>query len=322
MRPSRPTVPSRPVPPTPPLAAIVGPTASGKSELAMALAARQPVEIVVADSRQVYRGMDVGTAKPTAAERAAVPHHLLDLVAPDEPFTLADWLVAARRLLPEIAQRGRLPLVVGGTGLYVSALVDGYRLSDAASGAELRRRLVDEMEAEGLAAMGERLRRGDPAIAARTDMRNPRRVLRALERLEAGATGAPAADPYPGRVALLGIRRPRETLRRRIHARAAAMFAAGLLDEVRALQEAGHGADLAPMTGHGYREAARVLSGEWPLERAVEVTAHHTRQYAKRQLTWFRRDTRIVWLDAGEAAADDQALVERALDLLRRLLGG
>ena len=321
MRPSPPLAPRPPgKEPPPPLAAIVGPTGSGKSELAMAIAARQPVEIIVADSRQVYRGMDVGTAKPTTADRAGVPHHLLDLVAPDEPFTLADWLAAARPLPGEIARRGRLPLVVGGTGLYVSALIDGYRLPGAAPSAALRARLVEEMEAEGLAAMGERLRRLDPAAAGRTDLRNPRRVLRALERLGSGPADPPAAEPYPGRFALLGIRRPREILRRRIDERAGAMFAGGLPDEVRRLQAAGYGPELGPMTGHGYREAARVLSGDWQLERAVEVTARHTRQYAKRQLTWFRRDGRIVWLDAGDGPADDRALVERALDLLRRLL--
>ena len=316
-----PMAPKAPPPPdsAPPLAAIVGPTASGKSRLAMAIAARQPVEILVADSRQVYRGMDVGTAKPTAAERAAVRHHLLDLVAPDQPFTLADWLAAARPLLTEVAGRERLPLVVGGTGLYVSALVDGYRLPRAAPSAEQRRRLLDEMEDEGLAAMAERLRRLDPAAAERVDLRNPRRVLRALELAEAGG-GPPSAEPYPGCVALLGLRRPRDVLRRRIDERATGMFANGLLDEVLNLQAAGYAADLAPMSGHGYREAARVLSGEWPLARAIEVTARHTRQYAKRQLTWLRRDARIVWMEAGDAPGDDPALVERAVDVLRGLL--
>jgi tRNA dimethylallyltransferase len=308
--------------PAPPIAAIVGPTASGKTELALAVAARQPVEILVADSRQVYRGMDIGTAKPSAAQRSAVPHHLLDLVTPDRPFTLADWLGAARRAVDEVAGRGRIPLLVGGTGLYVSALVDGYRLPAAAPAAEARRRLVDEMEAEGLAALAERLRRLAPELATRTDLRNPRRVLRALELAEAGERGAATADPYPGRVALLGIRRPREELYRRIDRRAAAMFGAGLLAEAAALRDAGYGAELPPMTGHGYREALRVLAGEWPLERAVEVTARHTRQYAKRQLSWFRRDPRIVWLDAGERPADDAELVERAVDLLRRMLAG
>ena len=305
----------------PPFAAIVGPTASGKTALALAIAARLPAEIVVADSRQAYRGMDLGTAKATAAERAAVPHHLLDVATPDEAFTLADWLAAARRLVPEIVARGRLPLVVGGTGLYVSALVDGYRLPAGIPFADLRRRLVEEMEAEGLAPLAERLHRAAPELAARTDLRNPRRVLRALELVESGAHDAPGAEPYSGRVALLGLMRPREVLYRRIDERAAAMFAGGLLDEVSALLAAGHGPEATPMTGHGYREAARVLAGGWPVERAVEVTARHTRQYAKRQLSWFRRDARIIWLDAGDRPADDPALVERALDLVRRLLG-
>lgn len=313
--------PTRRPRPEPPIAAIVGPTGSGKSQLALAVAAGVPVEIIVADSRQAYRGMDVGTAKPPAADRAAVPHHLLDVASPDEPFTLADWLAAARHLVPEIASRGRLPLLVGGTGLYVSALVDGYRLPTGIPSPELRRRLTEEMDAEGLAPMAERLRRAAPDLAARTDLRNPRRVLRALELAGSDARRAPGADPYPGRVALIGIRRPRDVLYRRIDERAAAMFAGGLLDEVAALQAAGHGPELVPMTGHGYREAARVLAGEWPVERAVEVAARHTRQYAKRQLGWFRRDARIVWLDAGDRPADDPALVERATDLLRRLLG-
>jgi tRNA dimethylallyltransferase len=313
--------PARRPRPAPPIAAIVGPTASGKSQLALAIAARQPVEIIVADSRQAYRGMDLGTAKPTAADRAAAPHHLLDLVAPDEPFTLADWLAAARALLPEIAARGRLPLLVGGTGLYVTALVDGYRLPGGAPTPEVRRRLVEETEAEGLAALAERLRRVAPDLAARTDLRNPRRVLRALEVAESGAAVSPASDPWPGRVALLGIRRPREALYRRIDERAAAMFAGGLLKEVARLQADGYGSELAPMTGHGYREAAHVLAGEWAVDRAVEVTARHTRQYAKRQLSWLRRDARIVWIDADDRPADDPVIVERALDLLRRLLG-
>ena len=312
--------PARRPPPAPPIAAIVGPTASGKTALALAIAARQPVEIIVADSRQAYRGMDIGTAKPTPAERAAVPHHLLDLVAPDEAFTLADWLAAARRAVDDVAGRGRLPLLVGGTGLYVSGLVDGYRLPGVGSDPEVRRRLVDEMEAEGLAALAERLRRLAPELAARTDLRNPRRVLRGLERALVGADDMPLAQPYPGRVALLGISRPREELYRRIDRRAAAMFAGGLLAEAAALRDAGYGPELPPLSGHGYREALRVLAGEWTVERAVEVTARHTRQYAKRQLSWFRRDARIVWLDAGDRPANDPALVERAVDLLRRLL--
>jgi tRNA dimethylallyltransferase len=309
-------------PAAPPLAAILGPTASGKSELGMALAARLPIEILVADSRQVYRGMDVGTAKPSVADRAAVPHHLLDLADPDEPFTVADWLAHARAAVPEVAERGRLALVVGGTGLYVSALVDGFEVAAQPWSPEIRERLAAELEADGLEALAARLERLDPAAAARIDRRNPRRVLRALERAEAGGAGvAPRAEPYPGRLALLGIARPREVLYRRIDTRAAGLFAGGLPDEVAALLAAGFGPELAPMTGHGYREAARWLAGEWTRDEAVAVTARRTRQYAKRQLSWFRRDPRIVWLDAADEPASERHFVDRALDLLTRLLG-
>jgi tRNA dimethylallyltransferase len=308
-------------PGAPPLAAIVGPTASGKSTLAMALAPRLNAEIVVADSRQVYRGMDTGTAAPSSAERAAVRHHLLDLVAPDEPFTVAQWVALARPLVDEIAARGARPLLVGGTGLYVSALVDGFDFASQAWSPEVRERLAGELEVAGLASLAARLATLDPAVAARTDLRNPRRVLRALERAEAGGAGEfPRAAPYPGRLALLGISRPREVLYRRIDERARRLFDTGLLDEVRALLDAGYGPDLPPMTGHGYREAAGYLAGEWSLGEALARTARRTRQYAKRQLSWFGRDPRIVWLAAGDGAADDPALVDRAIDLLGRLL--
>jgi tRNA dimethylallyltransferase len=296
-----------------PLIGIVGPTASGKSELALALAQRLPVEILVADSRQVYRGMDVGTAKPDAAARASVPHHLLDLVDPDEPFTVAQWVEQARPLLGEIAVRDRLPMLVGGTGLYVSALIDGHDYAAQGWSPEVREGLARDLETAGLEPLAARLARQSPDTVARIDLRNPRRVVRALER----GTGQPASHPYPGRIALLGLGRPREVLYRRIDERAARLFASGLLDEVRGLLDAGYGPDLRPMSGHGYREAAAYLAGESSLEEAIALTARRTRQYAKRQITWFRRDTRIMWLSAGAAAAADPALVDEADRLIR-----
>jgi tRNA dimethylallyltransferase len=305
----------------PPLIGVVGPTASGKTDLALALAGSWPVEILVADSRQVYRGMDIGTAKPDAAVRAAVPHHLLDLVDPDEPFTVAQWVERARALIGEIAARGRIPMLVGGTGLYVAALVDGHDYAAQPWSPEVRARLSDELEADGLDALAVRLRALAPAEAERIDLRNSRRVLRAMERVEAGGGGAvPRAEPYAGRVALVGLDRPRPALHRRIDERAARLFANGLLAEVRALLDAGYGRELHPMTGHGYREAAAVLAGAWPLERAIEVTAQRTRQYAKRQLTWFRRDPRVLWIPAGDAAGDAPGLVEHAERVLRAAL--
>jgi tRNA dimethylallyltransferase len=303
----------------PPLIGIVGPTASGKTDLALALAQRLGGEILVADSRQVYRGMDVGTAKPDQAAQRAVPHHLLDIADPDEPVTVAEWVERARALVPEIAARGRLPLVVGGTGLYVAALVDGHDYASQPYSPEIRQRLADELAADGLEPLAARLRAADPGTAV--DLRNPRRVLRALERISGGGA-APEAVPYAGRVVTLALDRPRQVLYRRIDERTRWMFTAGgLLDEVRRLLDAGYDAALRPMTGHGYREAIAHLAGEWSLGRAIDVTARHTRQYAKRQLSWFRRDGRIVWLRAADRPPDDPALVDEAERLIRVALG-
>jgi len=303
----------------PALFGIVGPTASGKTELALAVAKRLPVEILVADSRQVYVGMDVGTAKPNAAAQAAVPHHLIDLVRPDEPFTVADWVKRARPLVLEIASRGRLPLLVGGTGLYVAALVDGHDYASQPWSPAVRARLGGELETEGLGPLVDRLRALDPSVAAGIDLRNPRRVLRALERAEVGGGGVvPQATPHAGAVMLLGIERPREILYGRIDGRALALFTSGgLPNEVRGLLDAGYPPQLGPMSGHGYREAAAYLAEESSLEDAIDVTARRTRQYAKRQLSWFGRDPRITWLPAGEGPADDEPLVNAAMDAIR-----
>jgi tRNA dimethylallyltransferase len=308
--------------PSPPIAALVGPTGSGKTDLSLALARRLPLEILVADSRQVYRGMTIGTAKPDDAARATVAHHLLDLVAPDEPFSVARWAAAAGRVLPQIALRGHLPMLVGGSGLYLAAVLDGYAFGLPPE-PEQRALLAAEVAALGVGHLAERLRQLDPPAARRIDLRNPRRVTRALERSAAaggGATMAPSARPWPGRVARIGVSRPRDELNRRINRRATWLFENGLLDEVQALLDAGHDPRRAPLTGHGYGEAARVLAGDWSLEQAIEVTARRTRQYARRQSTWFRRDKRIVWLAAADLPADDPTLVDEADRLLRALL--
>ena len=305
-----------------PLIGIVGPTASGKTELALALARSLPIEILVADSRQVYRGMDIGTAKPDATARAAVPHHLLDLADPDEPVTVAHWVLAARAVLPEIAARGRLPVLVGGTGLYVGALLDGHDYESQAWSPELRAVLAARLQTEGVEALAAELAAVDPSGAAAVDLRNPRRVVRALERALAGDVARPRATPYAGRIALIGLRRPRGVLYRRIDERARRLFEAdGLLDEVATLLGRGFGPELRPMTGHGYREAARHLAGEWSIEEAIAVTARRTRQYAKRQLTWFRRDPRILWLQADDRPADDPLLVDDAARVVRAAIG-
>jgi tRNA dimethylallyltransferase len=303
--------------PSPPvLGAIVGPTGSGKTDLSLALARRIPLEILVADSRQVYRGMDIGTAKPDASARATAPHHLVDLVDPGEPFSVAAWAREARRVAGEVAGRGRLPLLVGGSGLYLAAVLDGYAFGPPPSPAA-RALLRVELEHGGLEPLVERLRAQDPGTAAAIDLRNPRRVERALERLV--AEGGGAAVPSAGPLRLIGLERPTAVLNGRIDNRAAWLFANGLLDEVRTLLDAGHDPHRAPLTGHGYGEAARYLAGEWSLEEAVAMTALRTRQYAKRQRTWFRRDRRIVWLAAGDGPGDDPVLVAEAARLLDEL---
>jgi tRNA dimethylallyltransferase len=298
------------------LAAIVGPTGSGKTDLSLALARKIPLEILVSDSRQVYRGMDIGTAKPDARARAAVPHHLLDLIDPAEPFSVAEWAAQARRLVGEVTGRGRLPLLVGGSGLYLAAVLDGYAFGPPPSPAA-RALLRAELEQRGLEPLVQRLRAQDPATAAAIDLRNPRRVQRALERLT--ADGGRATAPPAGPVRLIGIERPTAVLNRRIDERAAWLFANGLLEEVRGLLDAGHDPHRAPLTGHGYGEAARYLAGEWSLDEAVATTARRTRQYAKRQRTWFRRDRRVVWLAAGDGPADDPVLVAEAARLFNDL---
>jgi tRNA dimethylallyltransferase len=304
-----------------PIAAIVGPTASGKTDLSLAIARGLPVEILVADSRQVYRGMDVGTAKPDVAARAAVPHHLVDLISPGEPFTVADWAAAARRAADEVSARGRLPLVVGGSGLYVSALLEGYAFGSMPRPG-YRAQLNAELAATGVRPLADRLHAVDPVAADRTDLRNPRRVTRALERVDAsGRAGPPPAQPWNGPLVLVGLSRPIAILNRRIGERANWLFTHGLLDEVGALLAAGHDPRRAPLTSHGYAEAARHLAGELSLEEAVALTALRTRQYAKRQRTWFRRDPRITWLEAGDGPADEPLLVARAVRLLEALSG-
>jgi tRNA dimethylallyltransferase len=277
-----------------PVAALLGPTASGKSALGLRLAEQLEGEIICCDSMQVYRGMDIGTAKATPAERAAVPHHLLDVVSPAEQFHAAAWAAAARTLVVDINARGRLPIIVGGTGLYFRALVCG--LFDAPRPApEIRARHQAEAAVAGPAALHARLQSIDPESATKIEPGDLVRISRALEVFE--QTGKTISElrrtqarPTPSmRVFSLALDFDLSLLRRRIATRVAGMMAAGFLDEVRGLRDSGYRGSRA-MQGIGYKQLSEHLDGEGDLARAVVSIESATAAYARRQRTWFRRE--------------------------------
>ncbi len=277
---------------------LVGPTASGKSAVAqyLALLGRPPRPILSADSMTIYRGMDVGTAKPDAADRAAVPSFGFDLVDPDRPFSVGDWLAAIRAAAPAIAACGAPPIVVGGTGLYVKCLTEGL---DGAPTDPVHRAAAEALlNAEGLEALQAAARALNPAEFAKLrDPENPRRVVRAYELLAAGQPLPVAAErPKPK---LAGLALPPDELRARIARRARQMFAYGLVEEVRALRAKYPALSDTARHAIGYEEAGLVLDGRIPEEEAIRRTALRTGQYAKRQMTWFRHQADVVWIDVG-----------------------
>jgi len=283
------------------LIAILGPTAVGKTVLSLQLAEEFRGEIVSADSRQVYRGMDIGTAKPTADEQRRVRHHLLDVVNPDESFTLSEYQRAAYAAIAEIQARGRVPFLVGGSGLYVRAVLEGLTIPRVAPDHARRA----ELQREEATALYARLQQLDLVAAAKIDPRNKRRVIRAIEVCE--TTGRPIsaqqkrAEPNY-RVLRIGLTLPREELYRRINARVDQMIAAGLVDEVRGLIARGYSTDVPAMSGLGYRQIALHLRGSISLEEAVRMLKRDTRRFVHHQYSWFHPgDTRIRWFDLSSA---------------------
>jgi tRNA dimethylallyltransferase len=287
----------------PPLIVVAGATATGKTGLSIRLAEAlradaTPAEIISADSRQVYRGLDIGTAKVTDTERARVPHHGLDLVDPDQPFTVADFAAHAAAALDGIADRGSVAILVGGTGLYLRAVAGGLPLDELPYDPELRARLDAELATDGLAALLDRLDHLAPGMGATVDRRNPRRVVRALEIATlAGDVRRPPARGYDGPIAWLGLTVTPAIHRAWIERRAAAQFATGLLEEAAALRTRFDPA-LPAFSAIGYQEAWAVLDGRTSLEEGIELDIRRNVAFARRQRTWFRAEPAIEWLDA------------------------
>ena len=294
----------------PPVVAIVGATASGKSDLAMALAEVVPAEIVNADSMQVYRGMDIGTAKPTRDERDRVPHHVIDLWDIDHDVTVAEFQPLARNAINEVRGRGVTPLLTGGSGLYVRAVLDDLQFPGTDS--DVRARLEAELEAQGPASLHARLSEVDPAAALAIMPTNGRRIVRALEVVE--ITGGPFTATLPDEEPIfpdvrLGLEVPTDELGERIAARVQRMWQEGLVDEVRGLPELA--TTRTASRALGYAQILRFLAGDITEEEAMEETVVATRRFAKRQLTWFRRDRRVQWLPY-----NDPNLIDRARELV------
>lgn len=284
---------------------LSGPTASGKTATALALARLFPFEIVSADAMQVFRGMDIGTAKPSPQERAAVPHHLIDVADPDEHFSAGRFVAEAEKVVADIRARGRFPLLVGGSGMYLRAFLCG--LDPLPSEPTVRAELALRLEAEGGGQLHAELRRIDPASAERIHPRDKVRIVRALEiALLTGERPSARRLSWAGRryrVLFLAIRLPREELYRRIDARVDRMFAEGFLAEVERLLSAGYSRRLKSMSSLGYRHAVAHLLDGVPLEAAAAAMKRDTRRYAKRQITWLSREPGVKWLDADLAVA-------------------
>ncbi len=301
-----------------PLLAIVGPTATGKSDLAFRLAQFLHGEVVNADSRQVYRYMDVGTAKLSEEMRRQIHHHLLDVVQPNEEFSLALYLDLARKAIGEIHQRSRLPILVGGTGQYIWGLLEGWSVPQVPPDPSLRRLLDERAHLEGASTLHQELARVDPQAASRIDPRNVRRVIRALEIHH--LTGAPPSRlqtkaPPPYSTLIIGLTLDRADLYRKIDARIDGMIDAGWEGEVRRLLSMGYGPSLSSMSSLGYREIGLSLKGELPLDEAVKRIKGNTHRFARHQSAWFRlNDPRIHWLTSGAHALD------RAIALIRKCL--
>jgi len=301
-----------------PLVVIVGPTAVGKTAASIELALRLGGEIISADSRLLFRGMDIGTAKPTPDEMQDVPHHLINVADPDENWSLAIYQRQAYKVIDDIHRRGKLPFLVGGTGQYIRSIIEGWRIPPQSPDSELRQALNHWADQLGAETLHERLRRLDPDAAEKIDYRNTRRTIRALEvifRTGQRFSELRRRQECRYRAVVLGINRPRPELYARIDRRIDEMMESGWVDEVRGLLLQGYSADLPTMSAIGYREIIQYLQGEITYEEAVILIKRNTRTFVRRQANWFKPDDyRITWfVSTKNLIKDMEATLRRCL---------
>ncbi len=305
-----------------PLVILTGPTAVGKTALSIALAKAIGGEIVSADSMQVYRHMDIGSAKITREEMAGVPHHLIDVLEPTEAFNVVIFQKLAKEAMAGIYERGHIPILVGGTGFYIQAVLYDIDFTENDEDTSLRRKLEAFAEREGAEALYERLKAVDPASCESIHAHNVKRVIRALEFYE--KTGQPISahnevqrqNVSPYRFAYFVLNDRREEIYSRIDLRVEQMVAAGLVEEVQRLKEMGCTKDMVSMQGLGYKEILRYLEGELTLEEAIYLIKRDTRHFAKRQLTWFRREKEVIWVEKSEIDQTGQETLNRMQEIL------
>ncbi|UHA76239.1 tRNA (adenosine(37)-N6)-dimethylallyltransferase MiaA [Paenibacillus sp. 481] len=290
---------------------LVGPTAVGKTKLSLEMAKAFNCDIISGDSMQVYRGMDIGSAKLPEQEREGVPHYLMDIHDPDEPFSVAEFQDHCRQLIPDISAQGRLPFIVGGTGLYVESVCYGYEFSESGADEPFRHEMTAFAAQYGADALHAKLAEVDPESAQRLHPNDQRRIIRALEIFRLTGTKMSAQLAAQQREAvydlcIIGLTMDRQMLYKRIEARIDIMLEQGLIDEVRQLLDRGYTRELVSMQGLGYKEIAAYLDGEWSLEAAVERLKRDTRRFAKRQLSWFRHMKDIEWVDVTQVEQHEQ----------------
>ena len=305
-----------------PLIVLTGPTASGKTGLSLALAKRIGAEIISADSMQVYRGMDIGSAKLLPEERQGIPHYLIDELDPTEDFDVARFSELSRAAIETICGHGRIPLMVGGTGFYIQAVTREIDFSEAGPDTELRGRLEQTAREQGPHALHEMLAAVDPVSAEQIHENNIKRVIRALEFYYQSGTPISShneeqrAKDSPFQLVCFVLTLSRGELYRRIDERVDAMMADGLVEEVTRLREKGCRRGMSSMQGLGYKEILDYLEGEIPLEEAVRRIKRDTRHFAKRQLTWFRREPDVIWIDRDQFGGDEEKILKAMLDIL------